>query len=55
MAKIQEWSRKFVEYMKTAPLLGTQTEFYAEKEKLFSDGQILPRNGRISIAEAQAS
>ena len=51
-AKIQEYRRKFVEYMKTVEY---PENFDAEKEKLCSDGQIFPRNGRISIAEAQAS
>ena len=50
MAKIQGWRRKFTEHMKTVKY---PENFDAEKAKVCSDGQIFPRKGRFSIADAQ--
>ena len=50
LAKIQGCRRKFIKYMKT---VGYPENFDAEMAKVCSNGQIFPRNGRFSIADAQ--
>ena len=50
LAKIQGCRRKFIEYMKTVTY---PENFDAEMAKVCSNGQIFPRNGRFSIADAQ--
>ena len=47
---IKMWRRKWVARMKaTHP-----KKIDAEKTKLYSDGQIFPRGGRLRVADAQA-